>query len=80
MHSFKSAVTQQQAIALTTSDVYCHSQSPFYLRFSKKLAFYFTFWRDPFFHVFCMFDFGQCGFIFCVLLLLHVYFGEDYKK
>ncbi|PIN23687.1 hypothetical protein CDL12_03580 [Handroanthus impetiginosus] len=30
MHSFKAAVTQ--AIALTRSDVYCHSQSPFYLR------------------------------------------------
>ncbi|KAL1551237.1 transcription factor HBP-1b(c38)-like isoform X1 [Salvia divinorum] len=30
MHSFKSSVTQ--AIALTSSDVYCHSQSPFYLR------------------------------------------------
>ncbi|KAH6815064.1 bZIP transcription factor family protein [Perilla frutescens var. frutescens] len=28
MHSFKAA----QAIALTNSDVYCHSQSPFYLR------------------------------------------------
>ncbi|KAG6425253.1 hypothetical protein SASPL_115680 [Salvia splendens] len=31
MHSFKSTVTQQ-AIALTSSDVYCHSQPSFYLR------------------------------------------------
>ncbi|KAL1564933.1 transcription factor TGA2.3-like isoform X1 [Salvia divinorum] len=31
MHSFKSAVTQE-AIALTSSDVYCHSQPSFYLR------------------------------------------------
>ncbi|KAL8533392.1 hypothetical protein ACS0TY_009685 [Phlomoides rotata] len=31
MHSFKAAVVPQ-AIALTNSDVYCQSQSPFYLR------------------------------------------------
>lgn len=47
MHSFKSSVTQ--AIALTSSDGYCHSQSPFYLRFSRKLAFFF--WRLLFLHV-----------------------------